>query len=193
MAKPQPVDPITDPNAWDSVSVAGVRCPGIAKISGFDRSTNWDVKVSKGTRGGTMTLSEIPPATGKVRFMLWTAAHFQIWREQFRKLLTYSASKKTQAISIYHPSLPAVEVSAVVVSSISLETMESPGLYYIEVDFKEYLPPPKKSITSTIKDSKEDKSKAKKSALSGDPIADAQQREIDRLLTQIDPKRKPLT
>ncbi len=59
----------------DYVTIDGIVNPGIIApggISGFKRETEWDVKKGKGTKGGTTTLSQLPPAKGSIKFFLWT-------------------------------------------------------------------------------------------------------------------------
>lgn len=146
-------DPFTNPQSYDKVKVAGLECPGIVPpdgISGFSREIAWDVKKGKGTKGGSMTLEQLPPAKGSIKFLLWTAEHARAWDEYFRALFKYDPTKKKKdAIDIYHPALAKNGVYSVVTEKISPETYEGPGLYSITVDLHEYLPPPKKTVTSS--------------------------------------------
>lgn len=184
-------DPFSDPQSYDVVTIDGLENPGIIApggITGFKREAEWDVKKGKGTKGGTMTLSQLPPSKGSIKFLLWSKFHVDAWDQLYRQRFRYDPTKKTkQAVDIYHPSLQKLDIHSVVTESISLETPEGKGLWSITVDLLEYLPPPKKTVTSTPSGSTSNKNKAGATGKSDDPIADAQQAEIARLLAQADP------
>lgn len=176
------MDPITDAQAHDLVEIGGIENPGICTLSGFKRETEWDIKVGKGTKGATVTLSQLPPAKGSIKFQLWTPEQFRIWNETFRPLFLYDPTRKAvNAVDIYHPYLADLGIKSVVTESISIPDPDGKGSFFITVELLEYLPPPKKSATSTPSGSTADKNKAGKTGGSDDPIADAQQAEIARL------------
>jgi hypothetical protein len=143
------LNPIDNPQAWDFVTISGVNSPGLAEVSEWPRHHEWDVKKGKGTLGGTVTFVGRPPATGKIKFMLWTAAHFQQW-ESFRALMKYDPTKKApQAVDIFYPSLADINITSVVVEDIGNIVHEGGQLYSITVAFLEYFPPPKASAVGT--------------------------------------------
>ncbi len=182
---PSLINPFDNPSDYDVVKIGGIECPGICQLSGFKRLTEWDVKKGKGTKGGTATLTQLPPAKGSIKFMLWTPFHFEAWDAIFRAQFKYDPTKKTvNAVDIYHPTLAAIDLHSVVTESISAVEHEGKGLYSITVELLEYLPPPKKSATGTPSGSKSNDGGAGKSGKSDDPIADAQQAEIAKLLKE---------
>ena len=184
-------NPIDDPQSYDVVRIDGVENPGIIApggISGFKRPTEWDIKKGKGTKGGTATLSQLPPAKGSIKFLLWSAFHFEAWDQIYRKRFKYDSTKKSvSAVDIYHPALATVDIHSVVTESISPPEHEGKGLWSITVEFIEYLPPPKKTATSTPTGSTSNTTGGNKSGKSDDPIADAQQAEIAALMKQANP------
>jgi hypothetical protein len=172
---PSIANPLEDAQAYDVVRIDNQDVPGIvapAGITGFKRSIEWDVKKGKGTKGGSMTLSQLPPANGSIKFLLWKAEHFASWDTTFRALFRYDPTKKTKgAIDIYHPALAKLDIYTVVTENIGAETPEGLGLWSITVEISEYLPPPDASVTASpvkVKDS----------------IADAKQAEIAKLLAE---------
>jgi len=181
------LNPLDNPQDYDFCKVDGIENPGIIApggITGFDRETEWEVKKGKGTKGGTATLTQLPPAKGSIKFLLWTPFHFEAWDQIFRKVFKYDPTKKTKnAIDIFHPTLKKQNVHSVVTEKIGPETSEGQGLWSITVDLLEYLPPPKKTVTSSPNGSTS-KGSAKTSGKSDDPIADAQQKEIAKLLAE---------
>ncbi len=176
----------------DFLTIDGEENPGIIApggITGWKRETEWDVKKGKGTKGGTATLSQLPPAKGSIKFLLWKDSHKEAWDGSFRARFKYDPTKKTKnAVDIFHPWLDALNINSVVTESIGILTPEGKGLFSITVELLEYLPAPKATITSTpTGSSASGGGKAGASGKSDDPIADAQQAEIKRLLSEADP------
>jgi hypothetical protein len=184
------MNPISDPQAYDVVKIDGVENPGVIAqggITGFTRPTEWDIKKGKGTKGGTATLSQLPPAKGSIKFLLWSPFHVDAWDLIYRKRFLYDPTKKTvNAVDIYHPALATVGIHSVVTESIGPPVPEGKGLWSITVELLEYLPSPKKTATSTPSGSSGGGGNGGDSTKGqpDDPIADAQQKEIAKLLAE---------
>ncbi len=180
---PSTTNPITDPVGCDVVVIGGVVSPGLAEIGDFKTKREFDVKKGKGTFGSTITFVGRPPSTGSIKFFLWEAAHFDAW-STFRAQFKFDPTKKAiQAIDIFHPSLTEIDMNSFVCEGIGGWKHEGKGLYSITVDLLEYFPPPPKNATGTPSGSTS-KGSANKSGKSDDPIADAQQAEIKKLLAE---------
>jgi hypothetical protein len=176
------LDPISYPDAWNTVEVGGQEWDGFVEVSGFKRDFGWDVKKGKGTKGATLTLNEFPPAEGKFTFHLWGEGQFYLWA-QFQRLFDYDPPKtKTTAVDVYHPALAALGIKSIVAKSIGMLTHKGKGLYTVEVEVIEYLPPPPTPKVVTPDGSKS--SAGKKPGSSDDPVADAQQDQIAKLLAE---------
>ena len=90
-----------------------------------------------------------------------------------------------QAIDLYHPALAKIGIHSVVCESIGPETPEGKGLWSITIELLEYLPAPKVNITSTPTGSTAKGSgKAGTTGKGDDPIADAHQAEIKKLIAE---------
>ena len=188
------LNPIDNAQDYDFCEVNGEENPGIIApggVTGFKRDTEWETKKGKGTKGGTATLVQLPPSKGSIKFLLWTAAHFEAWDQTFRKQFKYDPTKKTKnAVDIFHPILAKQSVHSVVTESIGPETPEGQGRWSITIDLLEYLPPPKKTVTGTPGGSGgKGGPKANGTGKADDPIADAQQKEIGILYEEA---RRPL-
>lgn len=177
------INPIEFPQAWDTLSVAGVQSPGIIPpggVSGAKRTYKYDIKVGKGVKGSTTTFVGVPPAPFTVKFQLWTAKHFARW-DLFRDLLKYDPTKKAlQAFEVFHPKLSEVDITSVVTTDIGATDDLGSGLYSITVEFLEYLPPPPVSTVSTANGSKP----APDEWMGADP-GDPQKSEIAKAQAQI--------
>lgn len=174
-----------DPQAYDKAIIGGVECPGIVKgVDAFKTKREFDVKKGKGVFGATITFVGRPPSTGSITFYFWNREQEQEWitfRDQFK----FDPTKKTiNAIDIYHPWLAEIDMTSFVCEGIGAVKDEGKKLYSITVDLLEYFPPPNKNATGTPGGSTSSAGKAGKSGTSDDPIADAQQAEIKRLLAE---------
>jgi hypothetical protein len=178
-------NPIDSPQSFDVVKIDGVENPGIIApggITGFERKSEFDIKKGKGTKGGTVTLTNLP----------WNAFHFEAWDAIYRARFKFDPTKtKKQAVDIFHPSLKKLDISSVVTKSIGPEMPEGKGLWSITVDLIEFIPPPPKNITNTPTGSTSKGGQAGASGKSDDPIADAQQAEIAKLLREARGEDRP--
>ena len=163
------LNPIDNPQFWDTITIAQAVSPGVCKVSDFKRAHEWDIKKGKGTIGGTVTFVGRPPAKGSITFYLWTPLHFEQW-ETFRKQLKYDPTKQAvTAVDIFYPSLADVDIKSVVTESIGSIVHEGKQLYSIVVEFLEYFPPPKKSAVSTPDGSKSIDEKSRFATSGGPP------------------------
>jgi len=175
------IDPINNPEAWDTLRVGQTISPGVAEIGDIKTKNEWDVKKGKGVYGSTLTFVGRPPSHFSVTFKLWTADHFVKW-DLFRPLFKYDPAKKAiQAIDVYHPALADIELTSVVCEGVGAVHHEGGGLYTIVVDFIEFFPAQKTSAVGTPGGSTPGKGLNNGKVPGGDPIADAQQAEIARL------------
>ena len=176
-------NPIDYAQNWDGFVIQGVVTPGRCEVTGFKRAVEWDVKLGKGTAGGTETVKGLPPAKGSVKFFAWTAAHFAAW-DDLLPLLKYDPTKKTkQANEVYYPSLADIDVNSVNIESISAWEHAGAQLYTRTVDMLEFYPPPPKSATSTPSGSKGGTPDPKKGA-TPDPAISAMQKQAAELAAQ---------
>lgn len=145
------LDPISNPQAWDVLNLAGVDTPGRCEVGEFPRENTYDVKAGKGTQGATETLKTQPPAKGKVTFWAWQPAHFQAW-DAITPLLRYDPNKdkNQQAIAVYHPSLADNGITAFLPpEKLGNWTKESTGLFKREIEFLEFVQPGASNVAVT--------------------------------------------
>lgn len=182
-------NPLDNPDVWDTIAVGSMVNPGICKIGDIKRKNTWDVKKGKGTLGATITFVGRDPIEFTITFYLWLPEHFTEWGE-FRKQFEFDPTKKgVSAVGVFHPALADIGIDSVVTESIGALKNEGKNMWTIEVGLLEYFPPPKKAATGTPNGSKSSGANngAKPPGTPSDPIADAQQAEIARLLKQANP------
>lgn len=142
-------NPIVFPQLWDNIVIAEVQSPGICELGTFKRVHEFQIKKGKGTVGATVTFTQKPPAEGSAKLLLWTEEHFA-QLDDFLPLLKYDPTKQgVEAVSIFHPTLAAIDISSVVCTNIESITHEGGQLYSIKLDFLEYFPAsPKNAVSS---------------------------------------------
>lgn len=148
------IDPISNPQAYDFITVAGARSPGIIPpggITGFGRKSGWQQKSGRGTKGATLTYTNSPPTKGSIEFLLWTSGHFGQW-DDFVDNFLYDPTKTPDqnALQIYHPTLHLLNVSAVVCDTIWPPRNAGKGKWSIKVDLIEWIPSPSISVVGTV-------------------------------------------
>lgn len=181
------LDPISFPQQFDQILIAGVANPGYVVVEGFERGHEWDIKKGKGTTGGTITYVQKPPSSGTLTFYAWLKSHFVAWGT-FRDLFKYDPTKKAPTpFDVFYPTLADVDINSLVCQGISAFEEESPGLWKCVVKALEYFPPNGKSAVSTPSGSATATAAGSSNATSGtQPTSaqDAQQQEIAALLQQ---------
>jgi hypothetical protein len=143
-----PIDPISDPSAWDAVEVASVEYP-YCEVTGFKRAHKWDVKEGKGAFGATTTFVNEPLAEGDVKFLAWETFHFALFDQILQQLKYNPAKKQTNAVDVYHPALADIDAHSFVGTEISQWEHDGEGLYTRVVHFQEFRPAAKTSAVAT--------------------------------------------
>lgn len=156
------VNPYFFPQEWDVIRIGGqpgTVSPGMCVLSGWARKHEFDVKKGKGTKGSTITFTQLPPVEGEIEFFFWDRGlyghnHFVEW-SIFLPLLKYDPTKKDiQAIAIYHPSLDDLGISSVVCTEVGILTRSNQLMYSVKCKFLEYTPQPKGSAVGTARGTK---------------------------------------
>jgi hypothetical protein len=139
----------------------GILSPGYCVLSGWTRSFEFDVKKGKGTKGSTLTFTQLPPGGGEIEFFLWDDGtlgtghnHFAEWAIFARALKFDPTKKQIEALQIFHPFLDDLGISSVVCTEIGILTRSPTLMFSSKCKFLEYTPPPKGSAVGTAKGTK---------------------------------------
>jgi len=135
-------NPHDNPDLFDSVELAGVKSPGVVKLSGHDDKTSWDVKAGSGQAGASLTRKGTPPVEFTATFYLATSEEQDAWA-YFRDVIKSSVAGTTKALDIYHPDLEANGIKSVVKGTIGGVVHDGKGGQTIAVKFQVYAPPVK--------------------------------------------------
>jgi hypothetical protein len=147
------LDPITRASAWHKFKLQGVDSPGTIPrggMRGFKRETGWDIKRGKGTRGATLTLKDQPPCEGTIALQLFEPDDFTAWDNFVGGVLSITpTAQRSDGLSIYHPALGSIGLTAVVVKYYTPPEHHGKGLYIATIELIEWSLPPPVSIVST--------------------------------------------
>lgn len=163
MATPSPtyLDPINNSQAWHYFTLQGLRSPGSIPrggVRGFKRETGWEERKGKGTKGATLALVSAPPCRGTITLQFFQAqdfatnvSHIPNWDAFVNLVLSIDPAKQTaEGLAIYYPGFASIGLTQVVVKSYSPPEHKGRGLYTVEIELIEWVPPPAVNITSTV-------------------------------------------
>lgn len=137
--------PQADPVAWDYVIVADRALPCLREYPKAKPGRKLDAKSSAGSSGGRIVDKGYDLAKVTVTVLLWTEDHFRTWGELL-DVIQPRAGRRRDAVSIYHPALESVGVSAVVVESISsIEHSGTAGIHKAGFEAIQYKPAPRRA------------------------------------------------
>lgn len=133
------INPLRDEMDW--ITLAGVKSPGKAIVSGGRRSTGWEEQKGAATSGATLKYNGQGLAEFDVEIQLWEDSHFLAW-DSFRALLKPAPkdpSAPVVALDLRHPFVDELEANSVVLTERTMmEESGDTGLYTVGLKFKEY-------------------------------------------------------
>ncbi len=148
--------PLVDPNAWSSITIAGVTVgpkDGSGKIvlKRAGRPYKWQIKDASGQEGGTSTYRGKKPPEWEIEFHLWTDRHFTVWQQLSLGNFVYDASKTSvDPVDVYHPGLAMVGISQLLVDHLSVpEQQGDRKLWIATLKVHEYFPPIATNVTQS--------------------------------------------
>lgn len=147
----------TSPEAWNTVTLAGIELPGVCKVD-VERERSIDVKKPSGADGATTTDKGAKPAEVKITWVLWNDVDEEFTEEQWasaQEILAVleprpGAVKTPVPLDIAHPMAALRSVSSVVIKKIDTPDVDDDGLLTIKLECVEWRPPKPKG-TSTPK------------------------------------------
>lgn len=131
---------------YNSIVLNGKVSPGVVKLSGHDRKSEWDIHGGPFLQGAWMVLKWTPPIEFTCSFYLVKdpglgVDDFAAW-DAFVPVIKATVQGRTpKAVPIYHPDLAANEITSVVKATIGGMTYDEHGGGLISVKFQEYKPP----------------------------------------------------
>lgn len=131
------VDPITNPGAWDYVTLDGMISPGVCTVEGCDRGYKWDAPKTKGTTGGPPKFDSEEDLTPSLTLTLWEPSHFGTLENFLSVCRKAPDAKEPKVLPIDHPAFAMAVVAFVVVTKIGGLKHEGGGKFSIKIDLRE--------------------------------------------------------
>lgn len=148
-------NPISSPEDWDVLYLAGVPSPGVCDIDEHAITYKWDEKDGQGTVGASNTYKGTKIAHFNVTLRFWEDGQIDEWDEFQKQLLEIDAKRvPLKAADIEHPALSRLGITSVVSQKIGGITRAGPGLYTVKIELSQYMPPPKAKATANPDGSK---------------------------------------
>lgn len=137
----------TEPNLGDYILLAGQKSPGLAEVSGASSDFSYKIQSPPFATGARMIFMKRELSKFTVKLSLYTLEELQEL-ETWRKVIdTPPKSRNTSGgLSISHPQLDALGITACVVESVSqLEPIDDGG-WAITIKFIEWRGLPKQTL-----------------------------------------------
>lgn len=137
-----PNDPWPDSlSPWDTIKVAGMRAPGIARIHG-GRRKRFNPQIIPGLNGHVPNFYGYDCAEFTIKLTIWTPAQWA-WLYQFIALIQPPPTSKIQplAVKIDYPSLRLMNVYDCYVVHVSIPELHDKQEVTIDIPCVEYLLP----------------------------------------------------
>jgi hypothetical protein len=135
------VNPISDRDLYDFITLSGQGSPGVCDVSGASAPRNWDIRNGYGLSGATVVYTGDGLAKFTVRLFLWEPQHFDAW-ESWRPLVRKTPrGVRPKAQDIFHPYLEELGISSVVVEDELQWTQPEPGLFAKDIKLIQFRKP----------------------------------------------------
>ncbi len=131
-------NPITNPEAWDALVIAGDYTPGLAKVKS-SRAHKWDEKKGKGAQGSTLTYAGHDLATVDITLRFWEAEQYDEFEAKVGQWLP--DPKNPKALDVVHPQLELLKIRSIVMLEISGVEVSDDGEMTVTIKAKEFLKP----------------------------------------------------
>jgi hypothetical protein len=132
-------DPLSAP--IDYLLVAGSRSPGIAEIVGAVSPRKWDERAGYGLSGSTLVFKGVGLVTFTIKLRLYTEYDWVSWRAWRTIVEKPPLGTRAKAVSVWHPFLEELGVTAAVVNELGQPAETAPGEWTIAIKMTEFRAP----------------------------------------------------
>jgi len=142
------MNPVDFPDAFETVTIAGVTWSGTTEITGLAYEMGWDVQQADGKNGATVTRKGRVLATPSIRFDIVRDPvlgidQFSEWYDTWVPLLkSCFVGEEPVGLTVEHPDAQALECDSVLVSKIGqiVRDAEDYGHGYADVSLIQFAP-----------------------------------------------------
>ena len=124
-------NPITQPQ--DKVILADRVSPGLCEITGAANLRKWDELESYGASGALLVYRGLKLAHFSIVLSLYTEADWTEWAAFRPLVMRPPIGKRPRALTVVHPVLNEVDITALVVESVEAPAQSEDGVWTIEI------------------------------------------------------------
>ncbi len=147
------VAPYRDPQSYDCPIVAGQRWPGAARVSGCERTYEWQINKGKGKSGATTNYQGEGLAEPEITFVLWEGYdgesrcdYFAEW-ERYKVVFDIPDQGDPPALPIEHPQFALAKIGPCSVKKVGDLQFQADGSATVTVKLLQFKPPKKSGGT----------------------------------------------
>lgn len=147
MALPFPGDPGGD--AWDEITIAGLRFDGVAEVTGAKRAMRVDQRNRRGSRGAAHSMHGRKVAEPKIKLKAWTAEQLEQIEAIVERAFPSTRTARHDAVSVAHPALAFHGITQVLVTEVDGPEPDDDNLVTCTLSCREYHPPPARPASAS--------------------------------------------
>lgn len=134
-------------DSWDTIFLAGIQMPGLARIEG-DLKRMVDKKKASGVNGARVTHKGFDAAEFSIVVQLWEKSHLPAF-EKIVALFKPKSGSAPKSVDCYHPALEMLRITSCEILSISFLRHAGRGIYETTLKCIEWVPPKKVGVSTS--------------------------------------------
>lgn len=147
MALPFPGDPGGD--AWDEITIAGLRFDGVAEVTGAKRLLRVDQRNARGSRGASLSIHGRKLAEPKIELKAWTAEQLAQIETIIERAFPSTRTSRHDAVTVDHPALAFHGITQLLVTEVDGPETDDKNLVTCTLSCVEFHPPPTRPATAS--------------------------------------------
>lgn len=147
MALPFPGGPSGD--AWDEITIAGVRFLGTVEVTGAKRAVRVDERNRRGANGASLSIHGRTLASPKLALKAWDAEGVAQLEVIAERVFPVDRSARHDAVAVAHPALAFHGIEQVLVVEVDGPEVDDENLTTLTLSCREYRPPAARTGTAS--------------------------------------------
>jgi hypothetical protein len=136
-------------DAWDELTIAGVRFLGVVEVTGAKRSVRVDERNRRGANGATVSIHGRELAKPKLTLKAWDEAGVAQLEAIAERVFPVARTARHNAVEVLHPALAFHGITQVLVTEVDGPEVDDTNLATLSLSCHEYRPPPARAASAT--------------------------------------------
>ena len=136
-------------DAWDEITIAGIRFLGLAKVDGAKRAVRVDERNRRGANGASLSIHGRTLASPKITLSAWDAAAVAQLDVIAERVFPVDRSARHDAVAVAHPALAFHGIEQVLVVEVDGPEVDDENLTTLTLSCREYRPPAARTGTAS--------------------------------------------